>query len=119
MSYSNNFTMNIPKLTKSIKAFTKKGKAAIANEMEQQAKELEGYMKAKAPWQDRTGLARRSLKAEVKQSTMKVQITLYNPVPYGIYLEQFMGKRFAIIDPTIKAKSPDVMRSLQGVFNKV
>lgn len=116
MSYSNQFSMNLLKLTKNIKAFSKKGKQLAFEQMQKEAKDLEKYMKANAPWQDRTGNARRSLNAKVEQKGQKITIILSNPVYYGQYLEQGMGKRFAIIDPTIKTKSGEVMESLRGLF---
>lgn len=116
MSYSNQFSMNLLKLTKNIKAFSKKGKQMAFEQMQKEAKDLEKYMKANAPWQDRTGDARENLNAKVEQKGQKITIILSNPMYYGYYLEQRMGKRFAIIDPTIKAKSGEVMESLRGLF---
>lgn len=116
MSYSNQFSMNLLKLTKNIKAFSKKGKQLAFEQMQKEAKDLEKYMKANAPWQDRTGDARENLNTKVEQKGQKITIILSNPMYYGYYLEQRMGKRFAIIDPTIKAKSGEVMESLRGLF---
>lgn len=118
MSYSNNFTFNTAKLTGSLKSFTKKGKTAIDAEMAKQAQEVTKYMKSNAPWKDRTGVARDSLKATYTVGAVKSSMTLSNPVEYGIYLEKGMEKRFAIIDPTIKVMGPKVMQSLSGVFKK-
>lgn len=119
MAYSSGFTMNTVKLTKALKAFTKKGKEAIDKAIQEEAKSIEQYMKANAPWQDRTGAARKSLKATAERKGLNVSIKLSNPVEYGIYLEQGMEKRFAIIDPTIKVKAPQVMEHLAGVFNRL
>lgn len=116
MSYSNHLDLNLIKLTKNLRAFTKKGKQMAYEQMEKEAKELEKYMKANAPWQDRTGDARENLNTKVEQKGQKITIILSNPMYYGYYLEQKMGKRFAIIDPTIKAKSGEVMDSLKGLF---
>lgn len=85
-------------------------------QMQKEAKNIEKYMKANAPWQDRTGNARKGLKTEVEQKGQKITIVLSNTVYYGVYLEQYMEKRFAIIDPTIKAKQGEVMESLKGLF---
>lgn len=108
--------MNLLKLTKNIKAFSKKGKQLAFEQMQKEAKDLEKYMQANAPWQDRTGDARENLNAKVEQKGQKITIILSNPVYYGYYLERGMGKRFAIIDPTIKTKSGEVMESLRGLF---
>ena len=78
--------------------------------------EFENYMKSHAPWTDRTGNARRGLKATVSQSKKKFVTTmeLSHSVYYGIYLEYYYGKRYAIIEPTIRVKGPDLVRDLQG-----
>lgn len=88
----------------------------VQNYMFQKADELEEYMKANRPWHDRTGAARRGLSARVTSSRMNYQqtIELAHGVPYGVYLEYAMEKRFAIIEPTIRLKGPEIVRDLQG-----
>lgn len=116
-SYSNCFSMNVTDFEKAWKQFFKKSRQKIDKATEEAAKELEAYMKAKAPWQDRTGAARRNLKATAENTAFKHTITLSQNVPYGIYLELGMGKRFAIIDPTLKSKGAEVMKKLSKVLS--
>jgi hypothetical protein len=55
---------------------------------ERMAKEIEAYMRQNAPWQNRTGNARRLLQAEVIDVTGRAAIILLtHGVDYGIYLE--------------------------------
>ena len=84
--------------------------------MVQKAEDLERYMKANRPWRDRTGAARAGLSAKVTSSRMNyVQtIELTHGVPYGVYLEYSMGRRYAILEPTIRLKGPDIINDLQG-----
>lgn len=84
--------------------------------MIQEAEDLERYMKANRPWQDRTGAARAGLSARLSSSRANyVQtIELSHGVPYGVYLEYSMEKRFAIIEPTIRLKGPDIVNDLKG-----
>lgn len=84
--------------------------------MLQKAEELESYMKANRPWHDRTGAARAGLSARLSSSRMNyVQtIELSHGVPYGVYLEYSMERRFAIIEPTIRIKGPEIVNDLQG-----
>lgn len=91
-------------------------RAVVEAYMVQKAEELETYMKANRPWHDRTGAARAGLSARATSSRMNyVQtIALAHGVPYGIYLEQAMEKRFAIIEPTIRIKGPEIVNDLQG-----
>lgn len=94
----------------------KKYRSTVEMYMVQKAEDLEKYMKANRPWHDRTGAARAGLSARVTSSKMNyVQtITLAHGVPYGIYLEQAMEKRFAIIEPTMRIKGPEIINDLQG-----
>lgn len=84
--------------------------------MVQKAEDLERYMKANRPWKDRTGAAKMGLSAKVTSSRMNfVQtIELKHGVPYGVYLEYSMERRFAIIEPTIRLKGPEIINDLQG-----
>lgn len=84
--------------------------------MVQKAREFEAYMKANRPWTDRTGAARANLSAKVQTSAKKYANTmqLAHGVPYGVYLEYSMERRFAIIEPTIRIKGPEIVSDLQG-----
>ena len=83
--------------------------------------EWESYMKDNRPWQDRTGNARAGLYGKVSRSTKgyRQTIELGHSVYYGVYLEYAMERRFAIIEPTIRIKGPEVVNGLQdkiGLF---
>lgn len=84
--------------------------------MIKKAKTLEDYMKANRPWQDRTGAARAGLVAKLTSSKKNyVQtIELNHSVPYGVYLEYSMGRRFAILEPTMRIKGPEIINDLKG-----
>lgn len=88
----------------------------IKTYMIDKSKELERYMKVNHPWRNRTGLAERLLSATLASSPSNyVQtIQLVNAVSYGVYLEYAMGKRFAIVEPTIRLKGPTIVNDLQG-----
>lgn len=91
-------------------------RVAVERYMVQKAQDLEHYMKANHPWQNRTGAAEAGLTAKVTSSRMNyVQtIELKHGVPYGVYLEYSMEKRFAIIEPTMRIKGPEIISDLQG-----
>lgn len=93
-----------------------KSRTVVESYMVHKAEELEYYMKANRPWQDRTGAARAGLSARLTSSRMNyVQtIELSHGVPYGVYLEYSMERRFAILEPTIRIKGPEVVNDLQG-----
>lgn len=89
--------------------------------MKRIAKELEQYMKANHPWQNRTGNAERGLKAQVTQSAKRyvTTIELSHSVYYGIYLEKGFEERYAIIQPTIKTKGSEIMRRATEWYNEM
>lgn len=84
--------------------------------MVQKAREIEQYMKSNHPWQNRTGAAEAGLSATVTSSPKNYVQTmeLSHGVYYGRFLEYSMEKRFAIIEPTIRLKGPDIVNDLQG-----
>lgn len=94
----------------------RKHRKVVESYMVQKAEELEMYMKANHPWKNRTGAAEAGLSARVQSSNLNyVQtITLEHGVPYGKYLEYSMERRFAIIEPTIRLKGPEIVGDLQG-----
>lgn len=84
--------------------------------MIQKAEDLERYMKANRPWQDRTGAAREGLSARLVSSKFNSEqtIELSHGVYYGVYLEYGMERRFAILEPTMRLKGPDIINDLRG-----
>ncbi len=80
-------------------------------------KELEAYAKSNRPWTDRTGEARKSLKGDSeKVSDEKVRCTISHGVDYGVFLEMCNERKYAILEPTIEAVSPKVLKGLDKIF---
>lgn len=81
------------------------------------AKELESEAKANAPWQDRTGEARKALTGSVSHDAANALITIYlshgPDIDYGIFLEMANGQRFAVILPMIQRMFPEIERRLK------
>ncbi|MBO7695442.1 MAG: hypothetical protein J6T10_22685 [Methanobrevibacter sp.] len=90
--------------------------------------ELEEYMKRNAPWNDRTGEARRNLKAEfiddfTPDRFKEFSIKLSHGVSYGVFLEYngefnpaYKSRRRPILVPTLNKKVPEVIQGLIDVF---
>lgn len=89
----------------------------VKNYFEEQEKEVEDYMKQNAPWNDRTGDARRGLKAETSDTLNVVNMKLSHSVDYGVYLEYAMELRFAILEPTARLKGPEIIKGMGGLLN--
>ena len=92
----------------------------IEKHLEQSAEDLEKFMKKNAPWNDRTGNARRGLVAKVEKPKNKYyRIGLKHSVKYGVYLENYMEKRFAILEPTVRLKGPEVIKGMKNLLDKL
>jgi hypothetical protein len=109
------FKMNNSKLEKGMIMFEDKAMLAIEGYAETVALKLENVMRREAPWTNRTGMARKTLKGERLYINTGVRIALSYGVWYGVYLEFAHEKRFAIVFPTILKEGPKVMAG----FNKL
>ena len=96
-------------------------KALIAMQMycETAASDLEGYMKENRPWTDRTGQARQRLTSYVERTPTGFRIVVAHGVDYGIWLELAHEKRYAILEPTIRLKGPEVIRGFRGLVDLI
>ena len=65
------------------------------------APQIESWMKANAPWVDRTGNARQSLWAVASREGHNVIIEMGYGVIYAIYLEYANGGRYSVIQPAL------------------
>lgn len=97
--------------------------AKVTSFMTSQASMLEQYMKSHHPWTNRTGNAERGLNARVTQSKKKFVTTITlahgKDVWYGVYLEYSMGQRYAIIEPTIRLKGPEITSQLGTLLDSL
>lgn len=92
---------------------------AIRIYAETTAKNFEGYARENRSWQDRTGDARKGLTGYVKKTLFGYRVVLAHTVDYGIWLELAHEKKNAIIEPTIRLKSPEVMRGFNKLLNGI
>lgn len=97
--------------------------AKVNDFMVRQASMLEQYMKSHHPWTNRTGNAERGLNAKITQSKKRYVTTITlahgKNIWYGVYLEYGMGRRFAIIEPTIRLKGPEVVKNLSSLLSSI
>lgn len=113
-----NWTKN--DIDQNLKKLIARADMAVLMLADTKAKELDWYMRNKAPWTDRTGLARKKLSAvasTIAQHT--ICITLAHGVNYGIWLELAHEKNYAIVGPTINLKSGEVFASFDSLLNQI
>lgn len=69
----------------------------------------ETYMRANAPWTDRTANARNGLRAvHEKEPMVEHRLILFHTMPYGLWLEVRWSGRYAIIGPTMFHLAPQL-----------
>ena len=76
------------------------------------AAQMEQHAKSYAPWHDHTGDARGTIQGKCERREYGVRITLSSGVYYAMYLELAMGKKWAILWPTIAKLGPEVLRQI-------
>lgn len=88
---------------------------------ETSAIKLQNHAQSKAPWTDRTGMARRQLRGYVKDQTYRsvVRVCLAHGVDYGIWLELANEMRYAIVHPTIQLKAQEVFQGLERLLERM
>lgn len=113
------FQIDFNDLVGGLDQFNSRAEAAMAMYVDTAALTLQSYMRDNAPWTDRTGHARQRLTATASKVSKGYQIALTQGVDYGVFLELAHEKRFAIIQPTITAKGPEVMAGFQNLLGRL
>lgn len=93
--------------------------AALGMYCNTKAQEFESYAKENRPWTDRTNMARQTLKGSSKKMPFGWRIQLAHGVDYGVWLELANEKQYAIVEPTIRIKSPEVIKGMNTLFSKI
>ena len=96
-----------------------KTEAAIHMYAENGALKLQNYAKEHRPWTDRTGHARQRLSGSTRRVQNGYEIILAHGVDYGIWLELAHEKKYAIIQPTIKAKSSEILSGFEKLLERL
>lgn len=110
---------DITEMLTNISELSMKTETALMMYAETKSVQLKSYMQNNRPWTDRTGQAKRMLNAETEKVVQGVKIKLSHGVDYGIWLELANEKKYAIIEPTIRIKGPEVMKGLNNLFNNI
>ncbi len=80
------------------------------------AADMENTAKAKRPWTDQTGNARRSITGSSESKIGAIIIALAIGVEYGPPLELGHGGRYSIIKPTINEYRRRYLREFKGLL---
>ena len=81
--------------------------------------QMEAYAKQNAPWKDITGISRQTISHDVKSERYKQTIILRGGVSAHFpYLELAMGKKYAIINPTLIKMAPGIVQGWRQIIGK-
>lgn len=116
---ANNIVFDCSQLLVNMAELSTRTETATMMYAETKAAQLKSYMQTNRPWTDRTGQAKRMLNADAEKVTNGIRISLSHGVDYGIWLEFAHEKRYAIIEPTIRIKGPEVMDGLTNLLNRL
>lgn len=107
-------------LSKGIKTLPGMVNRVAAFAMMKNAAPAENWMKANAPWTDRTTNARNGLSVRYVGSAGGVHtMVMFHSVDYGIWLEVAHEGTYAIIDPAVQEWGPRVMNDLVGLLDRI
>lgn len=114
------YTQDNEDMLKDLSAIGQKTLNALLLYSETQALKLRSYMQINRPWTDRSGEAKKRLNAEASlKNEHTVRITLSHGVNYGVWLELANNQKYAIIQPTLNLKSPEVLEGVQNLMDKI
>lgn len=106
-------------LTPGIDGIPKKLDRGLVAVTEFHATRAEAYMRANAPWTDRTTNARNGLNAVAVHAPLRHVIVCHHTMPYGIWLEVANGGKYRIIIPTIKDQGRATMATIRGLLGRL
>lgn len=113
------FRIDSANLQKNMDRFPEKVNAAVGIYAKTASKTMENYAKQNAPWTDRTGHARQRLTGDAEAVEKGWQIALSQGVDYGVFLELAHEKKYAILQPTVMAKSSDILHGFTHLMEKM
>lgn len=124
--YSRDFEFDMRELSANLATFDHKVERFVDNAFAIAETRGEAAMKLEAPWTQTgqrnrwgrlsTGYARGGLWAASHGSGLDRTLEMGHTAWYGVYLEEFHGKRFAIVWPILQRTGEALMRSLEGMF---
>lgn len=81
------------------------------------APQIQAWMHANAPWQDRTGNARAALFAEVQTLINGIVLAIGHGVDYGTYLEYAHAGAYSIIGPALDTWSLELWNAIRSLLS--
>lgn len=95
-----------------------KTRAAIGIYANTAGKKLEAEAKKNAPWTDRTSHARQTIQGGHEWQGNKCKVLITGNKDYSPYLEFANEGKYAILYPTIKENSPQIIEGMKNLLGK-
>lgn len=93
---------------RNLQTYDERYKATVRHALAVGGEQVTARMRADAPWQDRTGAARRGLHTDLLEQGSVFTLRAAHGVPYGIFLETAHQGRFRILY-TLRVLFPRIM----------
>lgn len=79
------------------------------------AAKMEGEAKRAAPWTDRTGLARQTIRGVSGWQGKKLRCGITGNMEYSVYLEKAREGQNAVLWPTVQRNEKEIMENFRKV----
>jgi len=110
--------MSLPEVLKNLDVWKELKKAGITAVGINTSKEAEAKAKQEAPWTDRSGNARQTLKGTSGWEGEILKIRLSHSMEYGPYLEICNDGKYAILEKTLNSFREELHNNLKRIMEK-
>jgi hypothetical protein len=80
------------------------------------APQIEAWMKANAPWSDKTGNARQALYTALEENEKHLILIADHGMEYGIFLETIKAGQWGIVAPAIDHFAPQIFNAIRQLI---
>lgn len=113
-------TSNWKKLTDKLeKGISVKAGSGLYMLLETKGKKMENYARNRSIWQNQTGDARRRLLGGAMSDNSSVSAFVAHGVWYGVFLELAHGRKYAILEQSVKAYKTETIRAIVDYLGKI
>lgn len=110
---------SVDEVVSHINKFDERLRAGLLIITKQVAKLMENWAKDNAKWTDRTGNARKGLKASAKwEDYINLVVSMSHKVDYGPMLELAYAKKYAVLEPALQKYKNEFIRQWEEVIRK-
>ena len=112
------FKINCEDILKGLSEFEIKSKVAMDIYADTACKKLEVEAKTNAPWNDRTGLSRKTIESGKQWEGDKCNVYVAGNTEQMPYLELANDKQYATLKPAVEKLSPEILRGMVNLLGK-